>query len=328
MKIDLLPHYAGKHLMQVPTLCAKIVDSMNKDGCVLLHTFEPHNPENNGLYDLLDQLCDYYAWDKSKICIILPNPTFSHSEYNTVSTKMYPFEGLDNPMVPVYPWNYEKSYGMFIGRSSSARIGALYNHLNFKFKDQGVTSFHSAIRNDIRSLSEYLVASGRNKSTVEDIQPYSDIGQVYYGPIWNDRKNMLSTNWSTVYKQIGIEIICETSTEPNCYGITEKTLRPLFYKRPFLIIGSKGYVKFLKEKGIKTFEPIISDDYDNLEELERVDCVFSILEDLIVNNKLQVLHEKFQDVLKHNQHKIFELKKELGTSLKEHYQYIESIPGY
>lgn len=328
MKIDMLPHWGSRNLRNIPEFCAKIIDGMTKDGKVLLHVNEGHNPKYNGLYELLDQLCDYYKWDKSKICIVIANPTFSHDYYQTISGKWYTFDGLSQPMVPVYPWNGEKDYGMFIGRVTPARIGALVKHLNFEFKSNGLTSFNGVIKNCVTEMTDYLIESDNRASMVENIQPYSDIDKIHYGPIWQDRHTTLSLMWSNVYKRIGIDIVCETSTEPESFSFSEKTLRPLFYKRPFLIVGCKGYVQYLKDYGIKTFEPWISDEYDQHEELHRVDRVFKILDDLIRNNKLKTIHERCQDIFEHNHQRIFELKKLLGTTVEEYQQFIESIPGY
>lgn len=327
MKIDLLPHWTNKRLINVPELCAKIISGMEKDGTVLLHTHEPQNPAHNGLYDVLDQLCRYYNWDKSKFCIATANPTFTHPEYKTMSTKMITFSGLDS-IYPTYPWNREKSYGMFIARATSSRIAALVKHRSFKYKDQGLTSFNSVIRDSLNDISDYVLEFDQLASSVENIQPYSDIDPISYKPIWQVGSLMTSANWSNVYRQIGVEIVCETSVEPDCYGITEKTLRPIFYNRPFIIIGSKGYVNFLKENGIKTFDPIIPDDYDQHDGPYRINRVFEILQGLISNNKLEILHEECQDIFNHNRRQIYKLKKEIGTSVPEYYRYIESIPGY
>ena len=327
MKIDMLRHWSDKRLFNIPTLCAKIVDGMNKNGKILLHTHEPQHPKYNGLYDVLDQLCNYYNWNKSAITIATPNPAVQHHQYNIMRVQMISFDTL-SPFVSVHPWNGEAEYGMFIAKATSARIGAIVNHRNFEFKNKGITSFHAVVKNDPTELADYLLESDQKKSEVENIEPYSDIGEVQVPPIWQTQQNMSTSWWSDIYKKIGIEIVCETSTQPECFGITEKTLRPMLFKRPFMIIGSKGYVEFLKDIGIKTFEPIIPDTYDQLEGQCRVDRVFQILHKLIINDEIKTLHSQFNDVFVHNQRRIFELKKEYGTTVEEYYRYIESIPGY
>jgi len=44
---------------------------------------------------------------------------------------------------------------------------------------------------------------------------------------------------------------------------SEKTFKPMFYKRPFLIAGQKGLYKKLHTLGYKTFSNIFNENFDN-----------------------------------------------------------------
>jgi len=44
---------------------------------------------------------------------------------------------------------------------------------------------------------------------------------------------------------------------------TEKTLKPMWFKHPFITVGPRGYMKTLRDQGYKTFHPYINEDYDS-----------------------------------------------------------------
>ena len=44
---------------------------------------------------------------------------------------------------------------------------------------------------------------------------------------------------------------------------SEKVFKPMFYRRPFVVVGQQGLLKKLKEQGYKTFPNMINDAYDS-----------------------------------------------------------------
>lgn len=58
-------------------------------------------------------------------------------------------------------------------------------------------------------------------------------------------------------------IVTETGfPEPTKFA-TEKVFRPMLHFHPFIVYGSQGTLKMLKELGFKTFSPFIDESYDN-----------------------------------------------------------------
>jgi hypothetical protein len=300
MKIDLQKHWGNSELYYVAELCAKIIHSMQVDGSVYLWTNEGKNPANNGFYELLDQLCEYWKWDKSLITISTANEKSSHDEYKVVYSDYNIVAANFDTSRSVYEWNKEKLYGMFIGRADAARVRAIHTHHNFEYKQHGITSFNDNLflTMDKLELVKYFFHSNQTYNEMISIKPYSDIGPVISPPITpaNDTQD-----WSKVYEKIAIEIVCETSTLPNCTDFSEKTFRPLYYKRPFLLIGSPGQLKYLNDIGYKTFDGIITEDYDHLSGMQRVDRVFEILHQLIESGSIYTLLDQCQSILDHNQ---------------------------
>lgn len=301
MKIDLQQHWGDRELYHVAELTSKIIDSMQTYGSVYLYTKESKNGENNGLYTLLDTLCDYWSWDKKLITISTTNPQARHAKYTVLFDHFNHAAAWFNSSDPVAPaWNKEKIYGMFIGRADAPRIRAIHNHKTFKYSDQGLTSFHSDLFNfmGLPDLVDYYMYSGQSYKDMISIKPYSDIDQVRQPPITPPQN---SIGWAPVYEKIALEIVCETSTQPNVYETSEKLIRPMYHKRPFLLISSPWNLKYLREIGFKTFDGLIPEDYDQLQGIQRVDRVFQILDNLITSGNIHNIINQSQDILEHNQ---------------------------
>lgn len=49
-----------------------------------------------------------------------------------------------------------------------------------------------------------------------------------------------------------------------CIFISEKTYRPIYFKHPFIILGVKGSLAGLRERGYKTFSPYFDESYDDI----------------------------------------------------------------
>jgi hypothetical protein len=69
---------------------------------------------------------------------------------------------------------------------------------------------------------------------------------------------------SVKYLKAMIHVVTETTAEHNQdLFASEKTFKPMFYKRPFLIAGQKGLYKKLHTLGYKTFSNIFNENFDN-----------------------------------------------------------------
>ena len=311
MKIDIQKHVGNKELYYVGELTSKIIQGMQLDGEVYLWSKEGKNSEQNGLYQLLDELCGFWKWDKKNITIDTTNLFNVHDCYNIVYTYYsHPAEYF-NVDSATTTWNGSMYYGMFIGRATASRIYALHKHHNFKFKHKGLTSFHTELFNfmSLPELVDYFFYSNQTYKEMLSIPtPYSDIDEIKVPPI-TPLDDVL--DWSTVYEKIAIEVVCETSTEPNCYEISEKILRPMYYKRPFLLIGSPKNLTALHKVGFKTFNHLFDESYDQLGEsnFARVNRVFKILQYLVEEYGLEKLLQDANDILEHNHYMVIEYHK-------------------
>lgn len=89
-------------------------------------------------------------------------------------------------------------------------------------------------------------------------------------------------------------VVVETSVFNDNFHITEKLIRPIILKHPFLAFSSKGFLKYLHQIGFKTFSPFVDESYDDIEDIEER-CAAIVAEtkrlvetDSIVKNKDEI----------------------------------------
>lgn len=307
MIIEVQDYWGEREIYKSAELCSKIIHGMQTDGEVILMTKECRCARTNGGFALLDALCDYWKWDKSKITLITTNVQESHDEYNIKCSSCQVQKLLEENEIDTVPWNREKVYGLFIGRATSLRIHAAHKHKNFKFKEHGLTSFHTDLFNfmDKNELVDYFMESGQTYQEMISLKPYSDIDTIQTYPVINSVLGQL--DWGSVYSKIGIEIVCETSTSIRDATMTEKIERCIKYRRPFLTLCPPGYNKFInnvnwhgRKVNMRTFDKYFNRGYDDLYGKARVDAVFQILEDLIETGKIYNILEDCKEDIEHN----------------------------
>lgn len=315
MNIDLQRYADTKCLHYVGELCARIIMTMQAHGQVHLVTKEVFSFHANGLYDLLDQLCATQSWDKKSITVSNANLIEYHSEYQVhtfpfklTSGYCYDFNAIAN--IPKINWNQEKVYGMFLGRANITRLQAIKNHMGFRFKDQGLVAWnadYSQLNPSV--LAQYLCETNSQWSELEIITPFSEIGPVLTPPICTPQN--MHGPWEEVYEKIAIEVVCETTDDSSAVGITEKLLRPMLYRRPFLLIAGANYIETMKQSRI--YRDILGLDrpFDFFEDLvPNYDCcfdgasrsnfVFDRLQELIVSGRVNTVLEDFDEQIETN----------------------------
>lgn len=328
MIVDTQKYLQERQIFWAPELCSLIIQSMLAHGRVVIRAIEHRSLHTNGFFDLLDQLCDHWKWDDQCITIETNNEQEYYHRYNLVHVVWDPpnpwDQLIDNDKLRL--WNHEKVYGMFIGRASTLRIRGAHNHKNFKYRTLGLTSFHDNMRNyvDQHFLLEYLMDSNQTYQDTISIDPYSDIDDILSPPIMVP-KNILG--WEEVYEKIGIELVFETTESGRINPCTEKIMRPMFYRRPFMLIAPPHSLKWWtsrppvnlqpttgarpeakdaiehylnKRRPIKTFNHFIDPSYDEDSGICRVDHMFDILNTLIRTDKIYRILEDCAEDIEHN----------------------------
>ena len=81
------------------------------------------------------------------------------------------------------------------------------------------------------------------------------------------------------YSSTDIEIVLETLFEDDRLHLTEKSLRPIALRQPFMLVATYGSLEYLRSYGFKTFDPIIDESYDTIKDpVKRLDAIVQVMQ--------------------------------------------------
>jgi hypothetical protein len=104
---------------------------------------------------------------------------------------------------------------------------------------------------------------------------------------------------SSIYQNSYYSIVAETNWNQYVFS-TEKTVKPLFARRLFVMFSAQHHLKQLQEYGFKTFSSVIDESYDNeVDDELRWDMAFDQIIALSNMDPIWV-QEKIKDILEHN----------------------------
>jgi hypothetical protein len=83
-----------------------------------------------------------------------------------------------------------------------------------------------------------------------------------YFPITNATSGYSADFTIEDYESTDIEVVLETLFDDQRWHLTEKTLRPIALGQPFILAGTPGSLKYLREYGFKTFADCWDESYD------------------------------------------------------------------
>lgn len=114
--------------------------------------------------------------------------------------------------------------------------------------------------------------------------------------------NAVSRIQHDLYKNTWVSLIPETTYYDSYPAfISEKTFKPIACLQPFIILGSKGILKYLRTYGYKTFDGFIDESYDECDDDQRYMAIINSLKKIqSIPNKLE-WYASMKDILKHNQ---------------------------
>ena len=132
------------------------------------------------------------------------------------------------------------------------------------------------------------------------------------------------------YQATDIEVVLETLFDDSRLHLTEKSLRPIACRQPFILAGTHGSLEYLHSYGFKTFGNIWDERYDLIEDPEeRLLAIADLMND-IANWTLDQRANKImqaQEIAEYNQQYFFskeffsmitsELKNNLNTAIME-----------
>jgi hypothetical protein len=114
---------------------------------------------------------------------------------------------------------------------------------------------------------------------------------------------LLSGDFQSFYHKFFLDVVTETVFDYPHVFISEKLLRPLMLKKPFVLFGAPGTLKYLHSYGFKTFNNFWDESYDTEQDpqLRFLKCC-SIMQYIVQKpmEELNALHQCLTEILEHN----------------------------
>lgn len=193
------------------------------------------------------------------------------------------YRGYDKTFL-ITPWNQRKITKTFIAPNRiiagerKHRLEMLY-HI-----------FKNNLTNNHISCPEICPAEGINiYDAIKDLSNrYPDIQNVFQKqtlPInfAGESGHPMHSCWLSLFDESAdslLYLVSETVATGRRLHLTEKTFKPIALGMPFIIVGTKGSLKYLREYGFKTFEGIWDESYDDADDDARIECIASLLRSL------------------------------------------------
>lgn len=162
---------------------------------------------------------------------------------------------------------------------------------------------------------------------------YPDIEQVFGSqqlPInfAGETDHPMHSCWLSLFDEAAeslLYLVTETVAAGQKLHLTEKTFKPIAMGMPFVIVGTRGSLKYLREYGFKTFEGIWDESYDDAADDVRIQRIASLLRSLheLPTQAKQELFEQCIPIIEHNWNHFYNggfeavLWKELNEMLNE-----------
>ena len=158
------------------------------------------------------------------------------------------------------------------------------------------------------------VCPAENISVLDAVLPleakYADIKSVFASeslPInfSGETDHPMHSCWLSLFDesvQSLLYLVTETVATGRRHHLTEKTFKHIALGMPFVIVGTRGSLEYLRSYGFRTFEGIWDESYDFAEDdvrIERIASLLRSLDELPVTAK-QELFEAAHEVIEHN----------------------------
>jgi hypothetical protein len=260
------------------------------------------------LYKMLDYICEKFNFNKSNINIHTVNFEEHHNEYNIIKTTQHWISSTltaFNRLKFIPDKNVEKNlFGLMYNVPSWDRL-CLLSHVYHNVKSpsmlfcNGTWESHKYNSYYLNTVTDYCPTEIYSIVNFLKSNPSPALDDLTDKPI--SAEDLLKV--TTHYNNFFVDIVSETYTHGLSFFITEKTLRPILTKTPFIINGPKGYLSTLKsDYGIQSFDQWWDESYDQYQNYDRIKKIYQVidyLDNLSISDR-KLMYHNMTKVLDHN----------------------------
>ena len=256
-----------------------------------------------GIYDLLDK------FKFSSVTIYTANAVEYHDKY-LIKLPYNWYHWLERinkfDRSIQYDWDQLTTFGCFFGRPSASRIGIVsYLHKNYPMQSLIKLRFNTVDEDSRKNFNLQKLYSWHPEimpgiaDLLDNIDQYQSTHHAYnYATFEYDYGNDINLQ----YRHIFVDIIVEAALAGNSFYPTEKVVRAMLCKKPFIVMAPMFYLRYLKQMGFKTFGEFWSEDYDDLGLKNRYFAILQLIDKLagLTTDQLLELNNKLQPIVEHN----------------------------
>lgn len=135
------------------------------------------------------------------------------------------------------------------------------------------------------------------------------------------------------YNSTDFEVVLETLFDDRRLHLTEKSLRPIACGQPFILCATAGSLEYLRNYGFKTFENIIDESYDSIQDpYQRMVAVVQLMKSIAnwTPTQRQANLQQIKEITKYNQQYFFSTEffnlviNELKNNLTQAFEQLET----
>lgn len=265
---------------------------------------------NLGLYELLDK------FQFHSVTIHTSNPFEQHSHYGIrYKGPNFWFARTASIDPELHNWNLNRIFLCLYHRPTAARLG-IASHVYKHCAQHALIHFSAteAVDFELDKLLQWHRPSAAAAAALLPELPLllGDTGR-YTKTLGYDYTDPLTD----LYCDILIDLVVESHVSGTTFFPTEKTVRPMLLKKPFVIFGSRDYLVYLRQMGFRTFSDFWDEDYDGFEHCDRLTKIQHLIDHLasLSQTQLEQMYWDMQYTLEHNYNLL--INQNYNTSLEK-----------
>ena len=270
-----------------------------------------------GLYQWLDK------FSFNSVTIETGNILESHNRYTISYIVPWKFLEVSRPIEQQHhTWNQKSVFGTLYGRPTWHRLGIVSHLLCVHPELSEIGCLGDLTHPDKRKqfeLAELWKHDAQSLIKFAQISagfPYKHAEVDLYAPASTLTDGYVKQT-ERVYKNFLIDMVSESFTLGDCFFITDKTVRPMLLKKPFITFASKHHLAYLKQMGFKTFQEFWHEGYDHADGVNRYQQILQLI-DWIAQQPMDALvdmYQRMQPILDHNYNLL--LQQNYNTDIKK-----------
>lgn len=230
-----------------------------------------------GLYDILD------CFEFRSVRILTSNPFECHDRYQITHGRFdIWFDHKPDISPDLQDYNGKRVFLCLFGRPTAARL-AIAGYLRDKYPDISHIHFSTGTQPDdlihfemdkLLSYDPFLVEPvGRLIKHMPLLRYTSEKRTAFAGYDYTDPLTSL-------YRDILVDVVVESHVKGNTFFPTEKIVRSIWMKKPFIVFASQNFLDCMHQMGFRSFADFWSEEYDGFEGKDRLSRILSVLDRL------------------------------------------------